>query len=236
MSDNAEVKPEAAPAAPVAPAKIPDEVIAQIAEQATKQLSSQMSNLATQSSKTAVDDVIDRLTGKQNQENLQMQVLQKFLDNPTEILAKTADRARELAIEEYRAEKERDKAEEARVAEKNREFRSAVGDLYEKRPDIKSNEAISELVTQHYVNTDPSLSEAERLEIAVRKADKMLEKIDGKKTEERIQAVMSVSSSGAAPAAPTVDPDVVLQDYGKNFCSSREDEYRKKFGTLPPRG
>lgn len=234
MSDEATTTTAAA--APAAPAKIPDEVIAQIAEQATKQLSAQMNSLADKSSSKAVEDVISRLSGKQNHENLETQVLQMFIDRPTEVLAKTAEQARSLALEEFRAERQREKEEQEKVTEKNREFRSAVNELYEKRPDIKSNEAISELVTQHYVNTDPTLSEAERLEIAVKKADKQLEKIDGKKAEERIQAVMSVSSSGAAPAAPAADPEVVLQDYGKNYCSSREEDYRKKFGSLPPRG
>jgi hypothetical protein len=235
MADE-QTPPAPAAAAPAAPAAIPDDVIAKIAEQATKQLSGQMSNLAVQSSKSAVDDMISRLTGKQEHDNLETQVLERFVNQPTQVLARAVEKAKEMALEEFRAERDKEKQELSQQAERDKEFRAAAKEVFEKRPDIQKNEAIREIVDRYYVDTDPTLPEAERLEIAVKKADKALEKIDGKKSEERIQAAMSITSSSSAPVAATPDPEVLLQDAGKNYCTSREEEYRKKFGALPARG
>lgn len=157
-------------------------------------------------------------------------VLNKFLEDPMEVLTMVGHKAKETAKEELKAELQAEKAAEQR-------FNRAVKEVMADRLDIRSNDEALEIVQQFYEAGSQTLTEKERMDAAVKKYDNLMEKGGAGKSEVRIQAAKSSASSrasGHSSEAPTTS----IKDREAALIAKERDakieRYQKTHGGMKP--
>jgi hypothetical protein len=164
-------------------------------------------------------------------ENHSEAVLNRFLEDPMEVLTMVGHKAKETAKEELRAEREAEKKAE-------QVFSRAVKDVMSDRLDIRSNEEAMELVQNYYEAGPSSLNEKERLEQAVKKYDNLMEKNGAGKSDTRIQAAKTSASSRSSGRSSEAPNQQSLKETETAIAATERDEkiarYKKTHGGLAP--
>ena len=173
----------------------------------------------------------------QPEEGKNEKLLQALLTTPDKLFGEVANLAENRAYERMAAELEKEKEKTAAEATRTRELQTAVNKLFNDRPDIHANEGARQLFDKFYITTNPNLSETERVTQAAQSLDLALEKIDGKKAEERVNAARSVRGSSTVTGdatAPKASAEERRVDAVKDYMKSREERYKKVFGRSIP--
>lgn len=228
-----------APAAPAqtqaqpapAPQSFPPEVLSQIKRELA-------TTVQTETSK-AIDAHNQRILqamGVQNNKPSQeqnAQFLERFIENPAEVLAAVATQAVEVSKRERAAER----GEEVEMTKAQRraatEARAAASEILGTRPDITSNPESFELLDFYFSQTDEAQPMKERLATAVKKHDKFLEKQGAGKTEERISRASTAlpSPNGNAPGGrPAKSYNEQITETNAQFNKDRIERYKKTHG------
>lgn len=157
-------------------------------------------------------------------------VLNKFLEDPMEVLTMVGHRAKEAAKEELKADLAAEKAADQR-------FNRAVKEVMSDRLDIRSNDEALEIVQQFYEAAPDTLTEKERMDAAVKKYDNLMEKGGAGKPEVRIQAAKSSASSKASGQSSDA-PTTSIKDREAALIAKERDEkierYKKTHGGMTP--
>lgn len=142
----------------------------------------------------------------------------RFIEDPAQVLAATADAAKRAAKDEIRAEMRAEASERAAV---EKAFKNAL----KGRPDLADEETVSNL-DAFLAHTDPNDSIEDRMKEAVNKYDLMIEKAGGPKAEERIRKATSVKTSGGS--AQGVAPEKSIDERRtESFTTSQQDRLAK---------
>ena len=214
---------------------IPKEVIADLEKQLLSNVSEIVDKKATEKAESAVGKYRQQmaaalgLTPTVSNET----ILQKFLDNPREVLTALKQETRREVLDEFRKERDREKEQQSAEVEKGRELQRAVVEVLEGRPDIRKNKSARETIDSFYAQASDDLSEKEKVEHAVRKYDLLMEDSGLGKAEERVKAVQTVSSRAGGkgePPAGKSEKEILV-----SYRDSRIDRFKKTHGGHYPR-
>lgn len=175
----------------------------------------------------------------QPEEGKNEKLLQALLTSPDRVFDNLAGIAEERAYSRMSAERQKEREVEAAEAARRMELGQAVKKAFDDRPDIATNEGARQLFDKHYITTNANLSEKERVAEAIREMDLALEKLDGKKAEERINAARSArgasgSMGDGAKATPVASADERRADAVQDYMKVRAERYKKVFGRSIP--
>lgn len=162
------------------------------------------------------------------------QFLERFIENPAEVLAAVATEA----VSASKRDRSRERDEEAQQTRAQRqaaaEARAAAAEILNTRVDITSNPESFELLDFYFSQTSESLSMKERLATAVKKHDKFLEKQGAGKTEERISRASASlppsngSLQGGGPSSKSYTDQ--MTEANAQYNKDRIARYKKTHG------
>lgn len=233
MSEQAEVKQDENKE-PVVPASVLEDLKRAQAEAVTAALA-EHSKVSQQETQRLLAEqqrrLVSAISGEEDSEGKKTRLLESFLEDPTKLL----HRVKEVTKEEIRAEMEEIEAAREEKSRAQREIAMASVEALESRPDIKTNKEAKKLLDAFFNQTDSKLPPKDRIEQAVRDYDLMMERIDGKKPEERIRAATSVQTSSSP--STQVQPELSVAERNRiaveDEMKARMEAFKKKsHGTL----
>lgn len=176
---------------PAAVATIPADVIQRIHDEAV-QKATEAAGRTAQDRLSAAANILQGGNGSQENE-INAQVLQRFVNDPVGLLSKIEERAaargEERAMQKITA-----------AADADRETKAAIKEVLGPRLDVHTEEAMT-LIDSFYHKTPNDKPEKERMKLALNKFDLLLEKNGAGDAEKRASAASPSRSASSQPAS-----------------------------------